>query len=174
MTISKLGKLFISVILLLVLFTPVSEAAAVARSLIDRPDEVSGFQIHLVYVVTKDGVDEQRDLNGQIDKWVNESQTWLQNNYGHQLLFDSYQGQTDVTFLQSKYTKSELCFDKCDTLYKLADEIRTQDPNLAASKTLYFNLSETLNPGYCGWAHGFGNLSLGFSEGDKCNNSYSA
>jgi len=173
MTFSKLGRLFISIILLSAIFAPTSGAASLVRSTLDRPDEVSGFQIHLIYVVTKDGVDEQRDLNGQIDTWVNESQTWLQNNSGHQLIFDSYQGQVDVTFLQSKYTKSELCFDTCDTLYKLADEIRAQDPNLAASKTLYFNLSEMLHPGYCGWAHGFGNLSLGFSKGENCNSPYS-
>jgi hypothetical protein len=174
MTFSKLGRLFISVILLAAIFAPISAAAPLVRSTLDRPDEVSGYQIHLVYVVTKDGVDEQRDLNGQIDKWVNESQTWLQNNSGHQLIFDSYQGQVDVTFLQSKYTKSELCYVKCDALYKLADEIRTQDPNLAASKTLYFNLSELLHPGYCGWANGFGNLSLGFNKGEICNSPYSA
>jgi hypothetical protein len=174
MTFSKLGRLLISVILLSAIFAPISGAAPLVRSTLDRPDEVSGYQIHLVYVVTKGGIDEQRDLNGQIDNWVNESQTWLQNNSGHQLIFDSYQGQVDVTFLQSKYSKSELCFDTCDTLYKLADEIRNQDPNLAASKTLYFNLSELLDPGYCGWANGFGNLSLGFNKGDNCNDSYSA
>jgi len=173
MTFSKLGRLFISVILLSAIFAPISGAAPLARSILDRPDEVSGYQIHLIYVVTKDGVDEQRDLNGQIDTWVNESQTWLQINSGHQLIFDSYQGQVDVTFLQSKYTKSELCFDACDTLFKLTDEIRAQDPNLAASKTLYFNLSEILDPRYCGWANGFGNLSLGFSKGENCNSPYS-
>ena len=174
MAFGKIARLITAVLLLSAIFAPISGAAPLVRSTLDRPDDVSGYQIHVIYVVTKEGVDEQRDLNGQIDKWVNESQTWLENNSGHQLIFDSYQGQTDVTFLQSKYTKSELCFDKCDTLYKLADEIRTQDPSLAASKTLYFNLSETLHPGYCGWAHGFGNLSLGFSEGENCNDSYSA
>jgi len=173
MTFSKLGRLFISIILLSAIFAPTSGAASLVRSTLDRPDEVSGFQIHLIYVVTKDGVDEQRDLNGQIDRWVNESQTWLQNNSGHQLIFDSYQGQVDVTFLQSKYTKSELCRLKCDTLNKLADEIRNQDPNLAASKTLYFNLSEVLDTSSCGWAFGFGNLSLGFDKGEICNSPYS-
>ncbi len=172
MTLRKFGKLLVSTLLLSSLYTPIASAEAFERSLIDRPDEVTGFQIHLIYVVTADGIDEQRDLNGEIDKWVNESQAWLQNNFGHQLLFDTYKGKVDVTFLQSKYTKAQLCFETCDTLYKLADEIRSQDPNLAANKTLYFNFSEILHPGYCGWAHGFGNLSLGFSKGQTCNNPY--
>lgn len=173
MAFTKIARLITSVVLFSAIFAPISVAAPLVRSTFDRPDEVSGFQIHLVYVVTKDGVDEQRDINGQLDKWVSESQNWLQSNYGKQLIFDSYQGQVDVTFLQSKYTKSELCYEKCDALYKLADEIRAQDPNLAASKTLYFNFSEILHPRYCGWAHGFGNLSLGFDKGEICNSPYS-
>ena len=173
MAFGKIVRLITSAILLSAIFTPVSQAAPLVRSTLDRPDEVSGFQIHLIYVVTKGGFDEQRDLNGQIDRWVNESQTWLQNNSGHQLIFDTYQGQADVTFLQSKYTRSELCRLNCDTLNKLADEIRIQDPNLAASKTLYFNLSEVLDISSCGWAFGFGNLALGFDKGEICNSPYS-
>ena len=174
MAFRKIARLITSAVLFSAIFAPVSGAAPLVRSTLDRPDEVSGYQIHLVYVVTKDGVDEQRDINGQLDKWVVESQNWLQSNYGKQLIFDLYQGQVDVTFLQSKYTKSELCLEKCDALYKLADEIRAQDPNLAASKTLYFNFSELLDSGYCGWANSFGNLSLGFNKGENCNSPYSA
>ena len=169
MTFRKLGKLFISVILLLALFTPVSSAAPLERSLIDRPDEVTGYQIHLIYVVTKDSSDEQRDLNGQIDTWVKDSQIWLQKNLGHQLIFDTYQGQVDVTFMQSKYSTAQLCNSNCNALEKLAAEVQAQDPKLSAGKTLYFNLSELLSPTYCGWANYFGNLALGFSKGSTCN-----
>jgi len=176
LALSKLRKFLAVFVLIMFPFSslPISSAATVERSIVDRPDEVSGFQIHLVYVVPKDGNDEKRDLNGQIDQWVAESQTWLQRTISHQLIFDTFQGHVDVTFLQSKYTIAELCHDNCDALYKLADEIKAQDPNLSAGKTLYFNFSEILDPSYCGWANGFGNLSLGFSKGSICDNAKTA
>jgi len=169
MTFRKLATLFISTVLLSSVVSPVSSAASLERSLIDRPDEVIGYQIHLIYVVPSDGSDEQRDLNGQIDSWVKESQAWLQKNLGHQLIFDTFQGQADVTFMKSKYSSTQLCNSNCDALEKLAAEVRSQDPDLSAGKTLYFNFSELLSPTYCGWANYFGNLALGFSKNSTCN-----
>lgn len=169
MAFGRFLRLVVSAMLFSAIFAPISGAAPLVRSTLDRPDEVSGFQIHLIYVVTKDGVDEQRDINGQLDTWLKESQLWLQKNLGHQLIVDTYQGQADVTFMQSKYTASELCYKSCNTLQKLAAEAKAQDPNLSATKTLYFNFSELLDPMSCGWANYFGNLSLGFSKGSTCN-----
>ena len=167
-------RVLVSALLISGLSISTANAATLERSLVDRPDEVTGYQIHLIYVVTKDGNDEKRDLTGQIDSWVNESQAWLQKNSGHQLIFDTFNGQVDVTFMQSKYNTAELCSDTCDALEKLTAEIKAQDPNLLASKTIYFNLSELPSPTYCGWANGFSNLSLGFSKDAKCNWSGSA
>ena len=145
-----------------------AKAADITRSTIDRSDDFKGYQIHVFYVVPKDGTDENRDTNGEIDESVNDAQRWLQKKIGHQLLIDTYQGKVDITFLKSKYSTKELCSATCDALAKLAAEARSQDPNIPASKTLYFQFSETLDDKYCGWALGSSNLALGFHTKTNC------
>ena len=156
------------------LFSPPLFAADTSRSSVDRPDDFSGFQIHYVYVVPSDANDEFRDTNNLINSTVVETQQWLQRTLGRQLMIDTYQQKVDVTFLKSKYKLNELCFGSdCQTLSKLIDELRVQDPNLSAKKTYYFEISGVLDANSCGWATYNSNLSLGFNFGVTCNNSQS-
>ena len=135
-------------------------AAPTVRSLVDRPDDVSGYQVHLVYVVPNGSTDLNVDTNGQIDSWVKEGNTWLSQKVNRRLQIDTFQGITDVTFLSSKYRVSELCLVSCNTLSKLNDEYVTQNPAFDNSKTLLFMLSEELDPTSCGWANDASNLAL--------------
>ncbi len=163
-------KSVISLILLFSLMPPDSaKAVEVTRSTIDRSDDFAGYQIHVFYVVPRDGVDENRDINGEIDVSIIDAQRWLQKKIGRQLLIDTYQGKIDVTFLKSKYSIKELCNATCDALAKLAAEAKDQDPNIASNKTLYFQFSERLDDKYCGWAAGSSNLALGFHTKTNCN-----
>ena len=148
------------------LSTNFASAAAIDRSAVDRPDEVSGFQIHLVYVVPNGSTDLNVDTNGQIDAWVKEGNAWLSNKVGHSLQFDTFQGLTDVTFLSSKYRVPELCLSNCKTLSKLKDEYVEQNPNFDNSKTLLFILSDNLDPDSCGWGNYASNLAPEHSFGD--------
>ena len=146
--------------------TPANSAVNV-RSLIDSPDDFSGYQIHLVYVSTRSSIDSKWDTEGKIHSWIQESQDWLDKQIGRKLLYDTYQGKADVTYLSSKYSREELCRMKCDGLGKLEKEYVLQNPLYNGSKTVVFVLNEDLEKDACGWADSPGNfalLSLGSPE----------
>ena len=112
---------------------PAVSAAQMTRSLIDRPDDTPGYQIHLVYVSVKGSVDNNWDTNSQIDSWAKEANNWLTARVGHKFIFDTYQGESDVTFMKSNYSAAELCYDSCKTLSKLEAEYQAQDISYNAS-----------------------------------------
>jgi hypothetical protein len=165
---------FIIAISLCLSFTATSNtnAALTTRSLVDRPDDFVGYQIHLVHVAVKDSVDSKWDVAGKIDSWIQESQNWLNRQIGRKLLFDTYQGNFDVTHMSSGYSREELCNLKCEGLQKLEKEYVLQNPSYNGSKTVVFVLNEDLDKGYCGWADSPGNfavLSLGSPRCDDQN-----
>ena len=41
-------------------------AALISRSLVDRPDDFAGYQIHLVHVAVKDSIDSKWDVEVKI------------------------------------------------------------------------------------------------------------
>ena len=142
------------------------------RSLVDRPDDFSGFQIHLVYVVPASSLDLNSDINGQIDAWVKEANAWLKGKVGKSLKFDTFKGDTDVSFMQSKYRTSELCIKKCETLSNLQDEYLSQNRNFESSKTLLFLIGDELDSATCGWSENPSNLALVHNfanSSDGCN-----
>ena len=77
------------------------------RSTRDRPDDVSGPQVHFVYVVPSDREDLDRDRFGEIENSVTALQSWLQDRTGQRLRVDTYQGRVDVSFLQLSFTHQE-------------------------------------------------------------------
>ena len=139
---------------------PAVSAAQMTRSLIDRPDDTPGYQIHLVYVSVKGSVDNNWDTNSQIDAWAKEANNWLTARVGHKFIFDTYQGESDVTFMKSNYSAAELCYDSCKTLSKLEAEYQAQDISYNASKTLVFIIADRIDPSSCGWASTPSNLAL--------------
>ena len=149
---------------------PPVHAEDFARSLTDRPDQVSGNEIHFVYVLTKGETDEHRDTNNVINGWVQEMQTWLQKSLQHQLSIDTFNGRVDVTFLQSAFTADQLCrTTECNALGKLSQELHAQDPQFSAAKVYIFNLGVILDSKTCGWAIPSSNLGLTFSNANQCN-----
>jgi hypothetical protein len=143
-----------------VLVTNPVSAATPVRSLVDRADDVNGYQVHLVYVALNGSVDVAWDTNGKIDSWVTEANSWLMAKVGRKFIFDTYQGSTDVTFMQSKYTAAELCSGSCQALKKLETEYAGQDISYNRSKSLVFVIYDNLDPNSCGWARRPGNLAL--------------
>ena len=157
-----LFRIFVAILCLAIAGPTINTATAapIVRSLVDRPDDVSGYQVHLVYVVPNGSTDLNVDTNGQIDSWVKEGNAWLNEKVGRGFQFDTFQGITDVTFLSSKHRVSELCRDNCNTLSKLQDEYVTQNPAFDNSKTLLFMLSDELAATSCGWVKNASNLAL--------------
>lgn len=75
-------------------------APAGARSTGDRPDELSGPQVHLIYAVPQDAADAGRDTEGQLERSFAGAQAWLEEQTGgKRLRLDTYAGRADVSYL---------------------------------------------------------------------------
>lgn len=79
------------------------------RALIDRPDEISGSQVHVVYAVPSDGTDRSLDQDGTLANSVGSFQTWLAGQTGgRNLRLDTFGGNLDVSFVRLNRTDAEL------------------------------------------------------------------
>ena len=77
------------------------------RSTRDRPDDISGPQVHFVYAVPSDWEDLNRDRFGEIERSALGIQNWLAEEIGQTLRLDTYQGRPDVSFLRLPFTHQE-------------------------------------------------------------------
>jgi hypothetical protein len=79
------------------------------RSTTDRPDDVSGYQVHVMYVVPSDGTDRQYDTNGVLDISVASFEQWMSlQTGGRQFRLDTYQGALDITFFRLAETDAQV------------------------------------------------------------------
>jgi hypothetical protein len=105
-------KLGIALVICLALALPATAAQEVLpRSTADRADEVSGPQIHAIYVVPADGTDRGLDTDGTIERTVRSWNTWLASQTAGKgsLRLDTYGGGTlDVTFYRDAHTDAEI------------------------------------------------------------------
>ena len=79
----------------------VEELVIRERALSDRPDDLSGEQVHFVYAVASDGQDHGLDTSGVIAELVGNVQVFLRRKLGRQLRIDTYGGRPDITFVGS-------------------------------------------------------------------------
>jgi len=80
-----------------------------ARSNIDRPDDVFGHQVHVMYVVPSDGTDREFDVNGKIHQSVERWNTWLeQETNGRRIRIDTINNEPDVTFVRLDRTSEHM------------------------------------------------------------------
>jgi hypothetical protein len=143
---------------------------ALDRATQDRPDDFSGYQIHAVYVVPKGGNDARLDIDNTINTWIQSSQSLLLSQLGRKFIYDTYKGEVDVTFMQSKYEVRELCYETCQTLQKLEEELEQQTKTPMGNKTILFFMRNQLESAYCGWANRPGNLAgVFFDASSNCN-----
>jgi hypothetical protein len=86
-----------------------SVQAAATRSTIDRPDDRSGNQIHVMYVVPSDGTDRSLDTTGTIATSVSAIERWFEDQSGgRQLRFDLHEGELDITFHRLGRTNAQI------------------------------------------------------------------
>ena len=69
------------------------------RSSYDRPDDISGPQIHAVYVLRNGATDMMYDTSGDIERSLRHADEWLRSESGRGLRLDTFKGRVDVTFL---------------------------------------------------------------------------
>ncbi|MDE2659283.1 MAG: Ig-like domain-containing protein [Acidobacteriota bacterium] len=79
----------------------------IPRSTRDRPDDISGPQVHFVYAVPSDWEDRNRDRFGEIERSALGIQNWLAQEIGQTLRLDTYEGRPDVSFLRLPFTHQE-------------------------------------------------------------------
>src|SRR5262245_9110300 len=76
---------------------PKTTVAGLPRSFVDRPDQVTGSQMHVMYVLPSDGIDEQLDVNGTIGTSVLAFNLWLLDQTPNRWLrLDTYQDLPDI------------------------------------------------------------------------------
>jgi hypothetical protein len=79
------------------------------RSTTDQPDDAPGYQVHAMYVLPSDGVDQKLDIDGAISDSLAAAQNWFVGQTGGQRVrFDTYHGALDVSFLRLPRTDAEL------------------------------------------------------------------
>jgi hypothetical protein len=83
-------------------------AAARDRTVIDMPDDISGPQIHFLYVVPSDSADGRLDTNGQMEQSIARIETWFIKQTGNQgLRVDTYNGAPDITFVRLPHSDAQ-------------------------------------------------------------------
>ena len=78
------------------------------RSLLDRPDDVTGPQVHVVYALPRESADRGLDTKYDIVYSVDAFEQWLASTTGLQIPLDLYQGSLDVSFLQIDRSDAEM------------------------------------------------------------------
>jgi hypothetical protein len=87
----------------------VPAARLLPRATADRPDDVQGPQIHVVYAVPSGGEDRRLDRNGAIADSVASWNRWLGGHTGGlKLRVDTAGGLLDVTYFESPLTADEM------------------------------------------------------------------
>jgi Fibronectin type III domain len=80
-----------------------------ARAQDDRPDDITGAQIRIMYVLPSDGVDRAFDTDGSLARSVASFHTWFQQKSGgYTLRFDRHDGALDVGFFRLAATNAQV------------------------------------------------------------------
>jgi uncharacterized repeat protein (TIGR02543 family) len=67
----------------------------------ERPDEVVGPSVHVIYALPSDAPDQGFDTSGTVASWLSQFNDWLaQQTGGTRIRVDTYHGSTDTSFLQ--------------------------------------------------------------------------
>ena len=133
------------------------------RALVDRPDDFTGPQIHVVYAVASDGEDlqldrspsssEYRRLSHQnqgrvsIQRSFQAIQAWLAEQIGQQLRLDTYRGETDVSFVRLPFTEAQIAADPSAMLDRIASVVRDRTGTSKALAIVYHGLEHPTQVG---------------------------
>ena len=142
----------------------------IPRSTRDRPDDISGPQIHFIYAVPSDREELNRDRFGELERSALGIQNWLAEEIGQTLRLDTYQGRPDVSFLRLPFTHQEGDRYNADIVFHLRDAASRLGLTGDKIPVFYYEGSVT---GLCGTANynrggavylGCSNADLGFDE----------
>lgn len=139
----------------------------------NRPDEISGYQIQVMYVIPKDGKDEGLDTNSQIATSVMAIQQWFVGQTGNQRFrLDTFHGALDIPFVRLSHTDSDIKSSGTKVRDRLEAELKRlgfNDPHKLYA--VYYGGSSAVN---CG-GHAYppkkiGNVAAVFLQGTSQEN----
>jgi Divergent InlB B-repeat domain len=83
-------------------------ATAQARTVTDMPDDISGPQVHFLYIVPSGGADAQLDTNGGMEQSIARIERWFVTHAENQgLRVDTYNGAPDITFVRLPHSDAQ-------------------------------------------------------------------
>jgi hypothetical protein len=134
----------------------------------DRPDDLSGPQIHLIYAVPSDAEDRGLDLDGAIATSFAAAQRWLAGETGgRELRLDTSQGEPDVSFIRLEQTDAEVQQEEAFARELVEAELRAAGFNDPEKLYLvYYDGGSTYACGSGAWPPAIeGNVSVLFLHG---------
>jgi PASTA domain/Divergent InlB B-repeat domain len=145
-------KRILGIALLLAALAPLQAGGSnmtLPRSNVDRQDDLSGLQVHMIYALPSDGVDRSFDIDGSIQSSVEAFQRWLSAQTGGRTLrIDTFQGQVDVTFVRLRLTDAEIAAHRDLALEAIDPEIVAA--GFTAPGKVYAVYYDGTNPVVCG------------------------
>jgi hypothetical protein len=129
------------------------------RSSYDRPDEISGPQVHVVYAVKNGTTDRQFDTNGLIERSIEHMDRWLfEQSGGTGIRFDTYRGRLDVTYfpvpISATLATGRTCSGPpCPSETDLLNAYKSAGKYVEGKQYLFFydgGITYTGGPGLCG------------------------
>ncbi len=134
--------------------TATANSSVPVRSFVDRPDDLTGYQVRLIYVVPADVKDRNLDTNGTIAKWIEEIRKISRVQTGLTPRFDTFENKFDVGYLKSKYTIAQL-IGTSDT--RNADDLLREELSILEQDSLKgigFIIDGSIRlTDYCGFAN---------------------
>jgi hypothetical protein len=130
-----------------------SAPSVLPRTTTDRPDDVGGPQVHVVYAVPRGGEDRRLDVSGVLAGTVASWSGWLRGQTGGAgLRLDTSGGELDVSFFQVPLTDDEMVGKGAFVRDELERELR-EAGLLAAGKlyAVYYDGKSTYGCGGGAW-----------------------
>jgi hypothetical protein len=126
-----------------------SSGGPLPRATVDRLDDRSGLQIHVMYVLPSDRVDRGFDTDGSIENSVSAFQRWLRaQTNGRSLRLDTFQGSLDITFHRLARTNAEIAARGRGARDLIEQELRAA--GLVTSRKVYPVYYDGTNAEVCG------------------------
>lgn len=97
----------------------------VDRSVGDRPDDIAGSQVRVMYVIPRDGLDRRFDVNGVLVSSVGSFHNWFgQRTGGLAFRFDTHATELDIGFHRLARTNAEMVALGPNVVFGIEQELR--------------------------------------------------
>lgn len=128
---------------------PTSPACQTGRHTVDQPDDSELYQLHILYVIPKDGADRHYDTDGSLARSMQGINAWLAvQTGGSALRVDTCGGAPDVTFVRIPQTDAEIRAAHQYVRDRVQDAVRAQ--GFDAPRKLYLAWYDGSSDWSCG------------------------